>query len=100
MQISHALTISKMPTELFDYCFASVMNDGIIHLIPPSECELTALLSFVLGHSLYLMGKHLAALGVHGMEQLHLCSLGAFPGAFARGPMQSCHPLSHMVKAV
>ena len=103
MQNSHALTISKMPAEIFDYCFASVINDWIIHLIPPSKCELMTLLSCVLGHSVYLRGKHSAVLGVHSMKQLHLCSLEAFPGAFAQGrgiPCEAAHPLSPIIKAV
>ena len=103
MQNSHALTISKMPAAIFDYCFASVLNDWIIHLIPPSECELMTLLSCVLGPSLYLRGKHSAVLGVHNMKQLHLCSLGAFLGAFARGwgiPCEAAHPVSRVIKAV
>ena len=68
MQNSHALTISKMPVEIFDNCFASVTDDWIIHLILPSKCELMTLLICVLGHSLYLRGKHSAVLGMHNMK--------------------------------
>ena len=51
----------------------------------------------------YLRGKHSAVLGVHSMKQLHLCSLEAFPGAFAQGrgiPCEAAHPLSPIIKAV
>lgn len=89
---SHILTVSKVPAEIFFiclFCFVSVKNDWLINLIPLPEREVMTLLSFILGHSLYLRGRHLTVLGVHNMK----IASSAFSGCLPVGPCKAAHPL-------